>query len=43
LIERITGMRTVVGDEIREEPINAVMVKAVCQAFLVLHARRGAN
>lgn len=36
LIERVTGMRTVVGNEIHEQPINAAVMKAVCNAFIVI-------
>mgnify|MGYP000002583825 CR=1 FL=1 len=36
LIERVTGMRTVVGNEIHEQPLNAAVMKAVCNAFVVI-------
>ncbi|MGA2405869.1 MAG: toll/interleukin-1 receptor domain-containing protein [Bacteroidales bacterium] len=36
LIERITGMRTIVGDEIHEEPLNSAIMKSLGRAFLVL-------
>jgi hypothetical protein len=35
-IERITGMRTIVGNEIHEEPLQSAIMRKVCAAFLVL-------
>lgn len=36
LIERVTGMRTIVGNEIDEQPINSTIMKTICNAFIVL-------
>jgi hypothetical protein len=36
LIERVTGLETVVGDEIHQEPLHSAIVKAISQAFVVL-------
>jgi hypothetical protein len=36
LIERITGMRTIVGNDIHEEQLQSAIMKTVCRAFLVL-------
>lgn len=36
LIERLTGMRTIVGNEINEQPLNSAIMKKVCNAFVVL-------
>jgi len=36
LIERITGMSTVVGSEIHEDNLQSAIVKKVCDAFVVL-------
>jgi hypothetical protein len=36
LIERVTGMPTVVGNEIYEEPLQSAIMRKVCNAFLVL-------
>jgi hypothetical protein len=36
LIERITGMRTVVGNEIREPDIQSAILQAIKEAFLVI-------
>jgi len=36
LIERVTGMPTVVGNEIHEEPLHSAIVKKIRDAFLVL-------
>lgn len=36
LIERITGMPTIVGSEIHEQPLQSAITKKVCEAFLVL-------
>jgi hypothetical protein len=36
LIERITGMPTVVGDEIHEDHLQDAIMRKVCNAFLVL-------
>jgi hypothetical protein len=36
LIERITGMPTIVGNEIHEEPLQPAIIKKICNAFVVL-------
>lgn len=36
LIERITGMQSVVGNEIHEEPLQPAIIKKICGASLVL-------
>jgi len=36
LIERITGMSTIVGNEIHEENLQGAIIKRVCDAFVVL-------
>ena len=36
LIERITGMPTIVGNEIHEEPLHSAIIKKVRDAFLIL-------
>jgi hypothetical protein len=36
LVERITGMHTIVGNEIYEEPINSSIIRTICDAFLVI-------
>jgi hypothetical protein len=36
LIERVTGMPTIVGTEIREEPIQRAIMRKICGAFVVL-------
>jgi hypothetical protein len=36
LIERITGMATIVGSEIHEENLQSAIMKKVCNAFVVL-------
>jgi TIR domain-containing protein len=36
LVERITGMPTIVGNEIYEQPLHSAIMKKVCQAFLIL-------
>jgi hypothetical protein len=36
LIERVTGMPTVVGNEIHEEPLQPAIIKKICNAFVVL-------
>jgi hypothetical protein len=36
LIERVTGMPTIVGNEIHEEPLQPSIIKKICNAFLVL-------
>jgi TIR domain len=36
LLERVTGMPTIVGNEIHEEPLQTAIIKKVCNAFVVL-------
>jgi hypothetical protein len=36
LIERVTGMPTVVGDEIHEDSLHAAIIRTIREAFLVL-------
>src|SRR5262249_21874448 len=36
LIERITGMATIVGSEIHEDNLQSAVMKKVCEAFVVL-------
>lgn len=36
LIERVTGMRTIVGNEIREADLQSAIMQAIRQAFLVI-------
>lgn len=36
LIERITGMPTIVGNEIHEEPIQPAIIRKLCNAFVLL-------
>lgn len=36
LLERLTGMQTVVGSDIDEQPIHSAVMKAVCNAFIVI-------
>jgi hypothetical protein len=36
LIERVTGMPTIVGNEIHEEPVHSAIIKKIRDAFLVL-------
>jgi hypothetical protein len=36
MIERITGMRTIVGNEIHEQPLQSAIIRSICGAFLVL-------
>jgi hypothetical protein len=36
LVERITGMPTIVGDEIHEQPLNSAIMRYICSAFLVI-------
>lgn len=43
LVERITGMVTVVGTEIHEDNLQSAIIKKICQAFLVLADITGDN
>jgi len=36
LIERVTGLRTIVGNEIHEEPLQPAIIRAIRNAFLVI-------
>lgn len=36
LIERVTGMPTIVGNEIHEEPLQPAIINKICNAFVVL-------
>jgi hypothetical protein len=36
LIERITGMSTIVGNELHEENVQGAIIRSVCHAFVVL-------
>jgi hypothetical protein len=36
LIERVTGMQSVVGNEVREQPLQPAIMKKICEASLVL-------
>jgi hypothetical protein len=36
LIERVTGMHTIVGNEIHEEPLQSAIMNRICKAFVVL-------
>ncbi len=36
MVELVTGMSTIVGNEIHEQPLNSAVMKAVCSAFVVI-------